>query len=45
MQYTKYNSISYLRKGLNKKSGRNATGQITVRHRGGGHKQTFRTID
>lgn len=45
MQYTKYNSITYLRKGLNKKSGRNSTGQITVRHRGGGHKQAFRTID
>ena len=45
MQYTKYNSIQYLRKGLNKKSGRNATGQITSRHRGGGHKQSFREID
>lgn len=45
MQYTKYNSITYLRKGLNKKAGRNNTGQITVRHRGGGHKQAFRQID
>ena len=45
MQYTKYNSITYLRKGLNKKAGRNSTGQITVRHRGGGHKQAYRTID
>jgi len=45
MQYTKYNSITYLRKGLNKKSGRNATGQITIRHRGGGHKQAFRRLD
>jgi large subunit ribosomal protein L2 len=45
MTYTKYNSISYLRKGLNKKAGRNATGQITIRHRGGGHKQAFRLIN
>lgn len=45
MQYTKYNSISYLRKGLNKKAGRNNTGQITIRHRGGGHKQSFRLIN
>src|SRR3989339_787343 len=29
----------------NKRSGRNSTGHITVRHRGGGHKQLFRRID
>ncbi|KIY50529.1 ribosomal protein L2 [Fistulina hepatica ATCC 64428] len=28
-----------------KKGGRNSTGRITVRHRGGGHKQRIRTID
>ena len=26
-------------------SGRNNSGHITVRHRGGGHKQTYRLID
>ena len=30
---------------LPKRSGRNATGRITVRHRGGGHKKTYRLID
>jgi len=30
---------------LNKKSGRNNTGQITVRHRGGGSKKKYRIID
>ncbi|HOY55944.1 MAG TPA: 50S ribosomal protein L2 [bacterium] len=30
---------------LNKKSGRNNSGQITVRHRGGGHKKIYRIID
>jgi large subunit ribosomal protein L2 len=28
-----------------KKAGRNNTGQITVRHQGGGHRQHYRTID
>jgi large subunit ribosomal protein L2 len=28
-----------------KNSGRNNTGSITVRHRGGGHKKTYRVID
>lgn len=28
-----------------KKAGRNATGRITVRHQGGGHKQKYRVID
>ena len=28
-----------------KKSGRNNNGRITVRHQGGGHKQTYRVID
>ncbi|MHB1525121.1 MAG: 50S ribosomal protein L2 [Candidatus Dormibacteria bacterium] len=30
---------------LKKHSGRNATGKITVRHRGGGHKRIYRIID
>ena len=30
---------------LKKRSGRNNTGSITVRHRGGGHKKTYRLID
>ena len=28
-----------------KKSGRNAHGRITMRHKGGGHKQHYRTVD
>ena len=30
---------------LRKHSGRNASGRITVRHRGGGHKRRYRLID
>jgi large subunit ribosomal protein L2 len=30
---------------LNKSSGRNNLGRVTVRHRGGGHKQHYRIID
>ncbi len=30
---------------LKKQSGRNATGRITVRHRGGGHKRKYRIVD
>ena len=30
---------------MRKKAGRNHRGKITVRHRGGGHKQRYRTID
>ncbi|MFM7468561.1 MAG: 50S ribosomal protein L2 [Vampirovibrionales bacterium] len=30
---------------LNKKAGRNNYGRVTVRHRGGGHKQKYRLID
>jgi large subunit ribosomal protein L2 len=36
---------SHLLEHLKKHSGRNSTGQITVRHRGGGHKHTYRIID
>ena len=38
----KYN---YLKKGLNKKSGRNFRGKITVYHKGGGNKINYRIID
>ncbi|HRR96585.1 MAG TPA: 50S ribosomal protein L2, partial [Candidatus Ratteibacteria bacterium] len=31
--------------GKRKKGGRNNTGRITVRHRGGGHKKLYRIID
>ena len=30
---------------LHKRAGRNVQGRITVRHRGGGHKRTYRLID
>ncbi|MCK5572856.1 MAG: 50S ribosomal protein L2 [Bacteroidetes bacterium] len=30
---------------LRKKGGRNSTGRITTRHRGGGHKRSYRIID
>ena len=31
--------------GLSKKSGRNNTGRITMRRRGGGHKRQYRLVD
>ena len=34
-----------LSKGLHRKAGRNSSGRITVRHRGGGHKRRYREID
>lgn len=34
-----------LTEGLKKTGGRNNTGQITMRHRGGGHKRRYRMID
>jgi large subunit ribosomal protein L2 len=34
-----------LTKSLRKRGGRNFYGRITVRHRGGGHKRRYRTID
>ena len=30
---------------LNKRSGRNNQGRLTIRHRGGGHKKLYRLID
>ena len=32
-------------KRLKKNTGRNNTGRITCRHKGGGHKRLYRTID
>ncbi len=37
--------VKALTEGKNQSGGRNATGRITVRFRGGGHKQSYRTID
>ena len=34
-----------LLKGLHKSGGRNKAGRLTARHRGGGHKRKYRTID
>ena len=45
MKYIRYRSVISLRKGQLQFAGRNSQGKITVRHRGGGHKQAFRTID
>lgn len=43
--YSRYRSIPFLRKGINQSGGRNNIGKITVRHRGGGHKQAYRFLD
>ena len=37
--------LKALTEGKNQTGGRNANGRITVRFRGGGHKQSYRTID
>lgn len=37
--------VKKLTEGLTSKGGRNNTGRMTVRHRGGGHKRTYRKID
>jgi len=34
-----------LTRALRKSGGRNNTGRITIRHRGGGHKRRYRLID
>lgn len=44
-EITKQKPEKSLLKPLKKKAGRNAAGRITVRHRGGGHKQKYRIID
>ena len=51
MSYTDYSGLSKvapersLLAPLNKKSGRNSYGRITVRHRGGGNRRKYRIID
>ena len=42
---TKSHPEKSLVRGLNKKSGRNNFGRITVRHHGGGHKRRYRLLD
>ena len=37
--------LKQLTEGLSKKGGRNNTGRITARRRGGGHKRLYRKID
>lgn len=37
--------LKYKMKGLKNSSGRNNSGRITCRHKGGGHKKTYRKID
>ena len=44
-EITKSKSEKSLTVSLNKKSGRNVRGKITVRHRGGGHRRKYRIID
>lgn len=44
-EVTKEKPERSLTKPLKSKAGRNNKGQITVRHRGGGHKRTYRVID
>ncbi|MCK4400739.1 50S ribosomal protein L2 [bacterium] len=44
-EITKSKPEKSLTMSLNKKSGRNVRGKITVRHRGGGHKRKYRIID
>ena len=45
MKLTKYKPIRQKSVGLVKKAGRNNLGRITVRHQGGGVKQSYRNID
>jgi large subunit ribosomal protein L2 len=44
-EITKKRPESRLVEPLRKKAGRNNTGRITTRHRGGGHKRNYRIID
>ena len=37
--------VKSLTEGKNAKGGRNNTGRVTMRHRGGGHKQRYRLVD
>src|SRR3546814_16292275 len=38
-------TVKALTEGLTKKAGRNNTGRITARRRGGGHKKRYRLVD
>ncbi|MFH1577646.1 MAG: 50S ribosomal protein L2 [Candidatus Omnitrophota bacterium] len=44
-EITKSNPEKSLLRPLKRTGGRNATGRLTVRHRGGGHKRLYRIID
>ncbi len=44
-QLSKEKPVKHLTEGLTKKGGRNNTGRITARRRGGGHKRRYRMID
>jgi len=44
-EVTKSRPEKRLTKALPKRAGRNASGKITVRHRGGGHRRRWRVID
>ena len=37
--------VKSLTEGLSKSGGRNNTGRVSVWHRGGGHKRTYRMVD
>lgn len=37
--------LKSLTKGFRRGNGRNASGKVTTRHKGGGHKRTFRNVD
>jgi len=37
--------VKTLTEGLNKSGGRNNTGRVSIWHRGGGHKRTYRLVD
>lgn len=44
MQRSRFKFLPFFQKGFRTTSGRNTLGRITVRHRGGGHKQKLRTV-
>lgn len=44
-ELTKFEPEKNLVKGRKKMSGRNSQGKLTVRHKGGGHKQLYRLVD
>ena len=44
-QLWKGKPVKALTEGLSKSGGRNNLGRVTMRHRGGGHKRTYRMVD